>query len=93
MKMRSKLDEADFYKEEVSKLKLIINELSQENETLKKKAADSNQEIILSEDASEVEKLHAAVKTKQRFIESIQQKLKQATEENEKLNEKLLEQD
>ena len=90
MKIRSELDEANFYKEEVSKLKLIINELSQENETLKKKAAESNQEIILSEDASETEKLHAAVKTKQRFIESIQQKLKQATEENEKLNEKLL---
>ena len=90
MKIRSELDEAKFYKEEVSKLKLIINELSQENETLKKKAAESNQEIILSEDASETEKLHAAVKTKQRFIESIQQKLKQATEENEKLNEKLL---
>jgi len=28
MKIRSELDEAKFYKEEVSKLKLIINELS-----------------------------------------------------------------
>ena len=91
--MKTQLDEADFYKEEVSKLKLIINDLSQDNETLKKKAAESSQEIILSDDASEVEKLHAAVKTKQRFIESIQQKLKLATEENEELNEKLLEQD
>lgn len=80
--MQNAYDELDFYKEEVSKLKLIINEVTQENDDLKKEAEENKREVNVSEDASELDKLHAALKTKQRYIENIQQKLKAADNEN-----------
>ena len=77
-------DEAEFYKEEVGKLKLIINELTKDNEKLQK---ENSREVVLGEDASELDKLHAALKTKQRQIDNVQQKLKQAGNENLQLSD------
>ena len=49
-------------------------------------------ELCPYEDASELDKLHAALKTKQRQIDNVQQKLKQAGNENLQLSDQLDEQ-
>ena len=75
VKQSDKDEELDMFREEVQRLKQIINTLTQQNELLTNQL-DTKASYSTGDAAADQEKIALALKSKERLVEALQRKLK-----------------